>query len=148
MPQDFSVHLTQNRAGASLIPVVRLYHPSPRSTGSDAHKGQFFKDASCSMIIVLSIVFESPKSAFSLSRRFVQPLPRVRRWCIGITVARKMTPENKYLHYDNNHGRVSLMANKVCKRCGHKWQKRTAGKPVQCPKCHSVKWDVARKVKP
>jgi predicted Zn-ribbon and HTH transcriptional regulator len=59
-----------------------------------------------------------------------------------------MTPENKYLHYDNNHGRVSLMANKVCKRCGHKWQKRTAGKPVQCPNCRSVKWDVARKVKP
>lgn len=31
-----------------------------------------------------------------------------------------------------------------CKRCEHKWIPRTDKKPVQCPVCHSVKWDEAK----
>ena len=28
-----------------------------------------------------------------------------------------------------------------CKRCGHKWYARAAGRPVQCPRCKSPAWD-------
>ena len=35
----------------------------------------------------------------------------------------------------------------VCKRCNHKWAKRTHGKPVQCPACKSPRWNVNRKPK-
>jgi predicted Zn-ribbon and HTH transcriptional regulator len=31
-----------------------------------------------------------------------------------------------------------------CKRCGHEWNARTQSKPVQCPRCKSYKWEVAR----
>jgi hypothetical protein len=30
-----------------------------------------------------------------------------------------------------------------CKRCNHEWEQRhpRAGKPLQCPRCKSSKWD-------
>jgi len=28
-----------------------------------------------------------------------------------------------------------------CKRCGHMWKKRVAGRPVQCPVCHRTDYD-------
>jgi len=30
-----------------------------------------------------------------------------------------------------------------CKRCGHKWVRRTT-EPAQCPKCKSYKWKEAK----
>jgi predicted Zn-ribbon and HTH transcriptional regulator len=29
-----------------------------------------------------------------------------------------------------------------CKRCGHEWVKRIAGRPSHCPKCKQHNWDV------
>lgn len=29
----------------------------------------------------------------------------------------------------------------ICKKCGHRWANRKAGKPIVCPKCHKYTWD-------
>jgi Zn finger protein HypA/HybF involved in hydrogenase expression len=29
-----------------------------------------------------------------------------------------------------------------CRRCGHAWVKRIAGRPVRCPKCKEHDWDI------
>lgn len=31
-----------------------------------------------------------------------------------------------------------------CERCGHKWIPQVEN-PIQCPRCHSPKWQIKRK---
>jgi len=36
----------------------------------------------------------------------------------------------------------------TCRKCGHEWFKRQAGRPEKCPKCKTKYWDRAKKAKP
>jgi hypothetical protein len=47
------------------------------------------------------------------------------------------------MYYDNH---MSVGERLNCRRCGHEWYARAAGRPVQCPRCKSPAWDRELKV--
>lgn len=44
----------------------------------------------------------------------------------------------------NNNEVKRLVTVYQCKRCDHEWQPRGGKPPLQCPRCKSYMWNVAR----
>ena len=44
----------------------------------------------------------------------------------------------------NNLREFKMITKKECQRCGKKWWPRDIGRPSNCPKCRTAKWDILK----